>query len=621
MQTASLAVHNLNPEQEKAVFAPMGPVMVVAGPGSGKTGVLTARIAYLIKSGIKPGRILALTFTTKAAEEMRRRVEEMLGLDAAGLWAGTFHSVCLKILRWGAARLGYPQDFLVADEDDALRLFRKAMESVGLEPRDKELTRQLYNLVSVAKNDMLSPDEVENETLAAVYRAYQDLLFKSGFMDFDDLLLNTVRLFRDPMGLARWRKRFKCILVDEFQDTNAAQYEIVRMLAENHGNIFVVLDHDQCIYSWRGARPENMDRFLADFPDTLVLKLEENYRSTKTIVQAVNVLGTRGKKLRTSNPKGEKIVIAQLKNEAEEASFIVDEIVRHLENGHKPQDIAVLVRTHNASLFIQQELARQEIPYRVIGEVSFYSRKEIKDAIAYLRLVLNPNDDAAFTRIVNVPPRGIGGKTVEKLGAYAGSVGLSLYEAAQMIPDSEIGKRARRSLDEFLSLVEDLRQVEYGPELLEAIYERSGYLDMLRREEEWERVENLDHLVRILERHKDEPPADFISFLVTMSEGDVDHGDAVRVMTVHAAKGLEFPIVFVAGLNEGIFPHWLSLQEGREDEERRLMYVAMSRAMRKLYLTCTLLRWERGKYWRKELSRYLKEIPQQLVQKLFLIKR
>ncbi|MEW6770103.1 MAG: UvrD-helicase domain-containing protein [Bacillota bacterium] len=601
-------MQKLNGAQREAVTAPFGPVLVIAGPGSGKTLVLTHRVVYALENGIAPGKILALTFTTKAAEEMVARLEKLVGVKAGELWAGTFHSACLRIIRRHAGRLGYRNDFMVADEEDSLKYFKSACEQVGIDPRDRQLVLSLRQRVSALKNDLVEPADFRADEVR-LYHAYQERLRAANMMDFDDLLVNTVRLLQMPNILGRWQKAFDFIVVDEFQDTNVAQYRIVSLLAERHRNVFVVGDPDQSIYTWRGAHPENIDTFLRDWPDAKIVKMEQNYRSTGNIVRAVNALIGRGaieKNLWTSNPPGGEIVVYRGKTEAEEASFIVREVVRHISSGRRPQEIAVLVRTHSITAPIEEALAKRNVPYLVVGNVSFYSRREIKDAVAYLRLLFNPHDDDAFCRVVNVPPRGIGDKTLQKIIHAASSLGVSFYDASELV---ELPPRAKAGISNFRAVIEELSKMPFGETQLQAVLEQSGYIDMLRAEEDWERLENLSQLAGILRSKKGMGAVDFISYLATMADGDVRSGDAVRLMTVHAAKGLEFPVVFVAGLNENIFPHVLSVREGREDEEQRLMYVAMSRAEEHLYLTYTLYRWWAGQFCRVEPSSLLSLIP------------
>ena len=583
-------------------------MLVVSGPGSGKTRVLTYRVAFLIESGLAPEKIMAVTFTNKAAREMVNRLEKVVGKKVKKLWVGTFHSICLRILRKEAERLGYKKDFRVLDEEDSLRILKNVLLELNLD-RGKDWLLDTAKAISLYKNKLILPADADNE-ITDIYQAYQDMLYKNSLMDFDDLLLNVVLLFqKNEDVLKRWQRKFKYILVDEYQDTNHVQYLLVKILSEKHRNLFVVGDPDQGIYGWRGADISNILSFEKDYPDALVIKMEQNYRSTKEIVHAANELMTYSsetipKEIWTKNHHGEKIEVHELRDEAAEAVFIAKKIVTQ---GYNFKDVAILVRTHAASARIQQVLARAKIPYRVVSGVSFYGRKEVKDMLAYLRLIYNNDDDEAFLRIVNMPARGIGEKTVAKLAAVAKERGISLFKAIDYV---ELSKKNMESLKGFKKLIRSLKRVSFGADLVEAIYIRSGYLDMLRRDNEISRLENLVELQGIVDEHKGEKIEEFLDYVTLLSDSDFTECDAVKVMTCHAAKGLEFPVVFIAGLNDGILPHYLSLMEDNLEEERRLLYVAITRAMEKLYLTYTKFRYQAGRPTAAAPSRFLRELPE-----------
>jgi DNA helicase-2/ATP-dependent DNA helicase PcrA len=632
---------DLNPPQRQAVEHPGGPLLILAGAGSGKTRVLAYRIAHLIRvCGVRPGRILAVTFTNKAANEMRERVDRLVG-GAVGraIWIGTFHHICSRLLRRHGERVGLPRTFVVYDADDQRTLVREVLGALGLDER-RFPPALLLGMIGKAKDEMLGPAEyavrAENlyeEVAAKVYAAYQGALRERGTVDFDDLLLETLHLFEAaPEVLREYQERFLHILVDEYQDTNRAQYRIVRALAARHRNLCVVGDDDQSIYRWRGADIRNILDFERDYPDATIVKLEQNYRSTKTILAAATEVIRHNphrheKRLWTANPQGEPVQVYEAYDGHDEARFVVDVILREAAAGRPYRDVVVLYRTNAQSRLFEEQCLRAGIPYQVVGGVRFYERKEVKDLLAYLRLALNPRDLASLRRVVNTPRRGIGEVSLARLEAYAAAHGVTVLEA-MAAPDAlaELPRPVVRAVGEFLGIVERIRdragRVRVS-DLIEQTIVETGYQAMLEAEgtdEAYSRLENLRELVTVareFEQVTGEETLDaFLQHLALITDVDTwqEQADRVTLMTLHSAKGLEFPIVFLVGMEEGIFPHARSIEEeGGLEEERRLCYVGMTRARERLYLTYSRQRTLFGTPQPAIPSRFLDEIPQSLL--------
>jgi len=625
----------LNPEQRRAVVHEGGPLLILAGAGSGKTRVLVHRVAYVLDRGAPPGSVLAITFTNRAAAEMRERVEALVGVERASeLSVGTFHAACVRILRREAHRVGVARDFAIADADDQKAVATRCLKELNLDTT-RYSPAAVVAAISSAKDELLGPGEFERRAsdpyrrrIAEVYALYQDRLARSGALDFGDLIATTVRLFEEePAVLEKYAGRFRHILVDEYQDTNHAQYVLVRMLASRHRNLVCVGDDDQSIYRWRGADLRNILDFEKDFPDATVIKLERNYRSTGNILRAANSVvhnnvRRKGKVLWTERLDGEKVMLGCFRDEGDEAMFVAAEIERLMaEERLGPSAFGVLYRTHAQSRAFEEAFVLRGIPYSIIGGLRFYERKEVKDLVAYLRLAANARDFIAFRRIVNVPRRGIGAVTAGRIEAFAGERGLDVYEAlgaAGEIPG--VGPKTRARVDGFAALMEELRSAApgAGPRgLMELVLERTSYLRMLEdqgAEQATERAENIEELLSVAAGY---PPDEegleaFLTDIALMSEADAyDEGtEAVSLMTLHSAKGLEFPVVFMAGMEEGVFPHQRSLEDREElEEERRLCYVGMTRAEDRLYLTRASRRMLFGTVVPREPSRFLAELP------------
>ena len=632
----------LNDAQREAVTATSGPVLVLAGAGSGKTRVIAHRIAYLLAvEGVSPRHVIAVTFTNKAAEEMRRRVADLvLPLGLRPPLIATFHSTCVRILREHAPRIGLPAGFVIYDEDDRLTLVKEAMRELQIDERELTPASAVHRL-SHAKNQMVTVEDAERlartpreERVASLYRIYETRLRAAGAVDFDDLLLLVVRLFEtSPATLDWYRGVWKYVLVDEYQDTNRAQYRIVRMLTQEHRNLCVVGDPDQSVYRWRGADLRNILDFEKDFPDCRVAPLEQNYRSTKQILRMASaVIGhnteRKDKRLWTENPEGERAQVYRAWDENEEAAFVSRAIRGLHDQGGDYRDVAVFYRTNAQSRVLEDALRRAGIPYLIVGGVRFYERREVKDVVAYLRLVVNPLDDVAFRRAVAAPSRGIGRSTLEHLDGAARRRGRGLLEACAEIPP-EIGAKARRALHEFASLIIRLaasRLTATLPALIDEVLAGSGYRDALKAERTAEadtRLENLEELIAASEefiaaRDLEGTPATLEAFLDSVSlVADTDELDpeaaGVTLMTLHSAKDLEFPVVFLTGLEEGVFPHSRSMGDREElEEERRLCYVGLTRARARLFLSHALHRRIQG-YGVGEPSRFLLEIPEEEV--------
>ncbi len=635
----------LNPPQREAVLHTEGSLLILAGAGSGKTRVITHRIAYLIgELNVHPWNVLAVTFTNKAAEEMRERVAKLLGAQGLNVWVGTFHATCVKILRKNAHHLGLRASFVIYDEGDQLALLRECLKELDLGERviPPGVVRAK---ISRAKNDLLTPAEFAaqaadylEERVARVYYRYQAALQRSGALDFDDLLMETVRLFVErPLIRGTYQELWRYIMVDEYQDTNHAQYRLIRLLAERHQNLAVVGDDDQSIYRWRGADLTNILDFERDYPVCKVIRLEQNYRSTQCILDAASsvIVRNRGRKVKrlwTENEVGEPVGFYHARDETDEATFIVETIRRlTVEEGYGLDDCAVFYRVNAQSRVLEDALRRVVIPYAIVGGLRFYERKEIRDLLAYLRVIANPADSVSFLRAVNVPARGIGRTTLDRLSEFAAGRGLSLWEGCQVIEkEGLLGARQVKALQEFQALVQQFitRLPESSvPDLVSALLHETGYVAQLEREgtpEALSRIENLQELISaaqdFVQRSDDASlPGflDMVALLTDVDEGMKDARGKVTLMTLHMAKGLEFPVVLIAGMEEGVFPHVRAYTDPEElEEERRLCYVGMTRAKRRLFLTAAVHRRLYGGESFNLPSRFLEEITPELVQRI-----
>ena len=641
--TTEQLLQGLNARQREAVQTTEGPLLIVAGAGSGKTRVLTQRIAYLLHKKITPFNILAITFTNKAAREMQERVAQLAGSIADEIWISTFHSMCVRILRRNIDRLGYSRNFSILDTADQRAAVKECLKQLNIDPKKFD-PGSILGTISGYKNELKTPQDVQKRTghyyddvVADVYEAYQALLRSNQALDFDDLIMLTVRLFQQvPEVLEYYQRKFQYIHVDEYQDTNRAQYMLVRMLAERHRNICVVGDGDQSIYRFRGADVSIFLSFEQDYPEARVIKLEQNYRSTKRILHAANEVikynkSRKEKQLWTENEEGQKIHYYHGQNEHDEAYYVTETIREAVDRGRQYKDFAVLYRTNAQSRVIEEVFVKANIPYQMVGGTKFYDRKEIKDMLAYLRLIANPDDDLSFRRVVNVPKRGIGQTTVDKLGLYALEKGLSMYAALAEADFIGLQKRAVNQLLQFRGLVEQWRKQADDlsvMELAEDILERSGYRTALTKENTLEsksRLENLEEFLSVAlefdkqfdKQNEDNSLQTFLDELALVSDIDQVGEDEnhVLLMTLHAAKGLEFPCIFLIGMEEGLFPHARSmLDETEMEEERRLAYVGMTRAREALYLTNARMRTIFGQTNMNPASRFIQEIPEDLLE-------
>ena len=624
---------DLNPEQLDAVVHAQGPLLIVAGAGSGKTRVLTHRIAHLIEQeGISPFRILAITFTNKAADEMRHRVEALVGPVAKKMWVSTFHSACVRILRRDIGALGYPTSFTIYDEADATRLTSYVLRDLNVDPK-RFPARSVHATISAAKNELIGPEEyaakastIFERRIADVYREYQVRLQRAGALDFDDILTLTVKLFREhPDVLAHYQERFEHVLVDEYQDTNRAQNEIVLMLGKAHHNVCVVGDSDQSIYRFRAADIRNILEFEQAFPDVTVITLEQNYRSTQTILDAANAviannLGRKPKNLWTDQGLGDPIVRYHADDEGDEAQWVAHQIaLLHDEDHRRWGDVAVFYRTNAQSRVLEEHLMRVGIPYKVLGGTRFYDRREIKDAVAYLRAVANPADEVSVKRVLNVPKRGVGDTTVGRVDAWAKGQGISFHDALRRAADAGVSTAAQRGIAGFLAVLDKGRSMlDEGPgAVLERLLEGSGYIAELRAEHSVESEGRLENLAELIGSAREMTAVDdFLEQIALVSDTDELDGDsgAVVLMTLHSAKGLEFPIVFLIGCEDGVFPHIRSLTDPDElEEERRLAYVGITRARERLFVSHAWSRMLWGATQYNPPSRFLDEIPSELV--------
>jgi DNA helicase-2/ATP-dependent DNA helicase PcrA len=630
-------VKDLNPQQQKAVTASDGPVLVLAGPGSGKTRVLTHRVAWLVcERDVVPWRIMAVTFTNKAAREMRERLEAILGHSRAhGLTLGTFHAACARILRREAETAGIPRDYAIFDSDDQLRLVKQAIANLGLD--DKRYRPQaVHGAISRAKNELIPPEGYETgsyygEVVRRIYERYQALLRANNGLDFDDLLMVTVELFaQNPGVLAHYQERYEHILVDEFQDTNQAQYALLRQLSGLHHNLFCVGDEDQSIYRWRGADYRNVRRLRDDHPDLLTILLEENYRSTQTILDAAQAVirhnpDRTDKTLFTQRGSGPEVVIHEAYDQDDEAGYVLDmimELTAPSSRGGKvcPGDCAVMYRTNAQSRALEDAFIRAGMPYRLVGATRFYARREIKDAVAFLRLIHNPAEGVSMARVINVPPRGIGQKTMAALEDAAQKRSVSVYEVMREFPDS-LGARAQRALTAFAEMLEGwivAREHLTVAQLIDRVVEDTGYEDYLRdgTEEGEDRWSNVMELRNVAADYAEMTLTEFLADVALVSDVDnlSEDTDAPTLLTLHSAKGLEFPVVFITGLEEGLLPHSRSFDDPDQmAEERRLMYVGLTRAKDQLYLTHAFRRSRYGDSEPSVPSQFLDDIPMELV--------
>lgn len=632
-------LQGLNEAQREAVSHPGGPLLVFAGAGSGKTRVLTHRVAWLIAGNkAQPYQILAVTFTNKAAREIKSRIEGLLGPEAASeVWAGTFHSICARILRISGEKIGLDRNFVIVDDDDQISLIKECLRDLGINEKTFA-PRAVLGAISHAKEQLLDPEAYLKkntgrfeETVASVWRLYTRKLHDMRGVDFDDIILYAVRLLEERADVRdQYQRKFRHVLVDEYQDINFSQYRLVELLAEQHRNITVVGDDDQSIYSWRGADISIILNFERDFPDAKIVKLEQNYRSTQIILDASHEVvcsneNRADKKLWTSNGAGTLISLWEATDELHEAELVARFIEEEIAGGRQPSAFAVLYRTNAQSRPFEEVFMSHKLPYRIIGGVRFWSRKEIKDAIAYLRLIANDADNVSFRRIVNVPGRGVGATSVERLDNYAAVHETSLWRAAtsgEVL--AQIQPKAARSLQSFTGVIDLLRSRAKSlpvSDLLKATLEETGYVKMLEGERTMEaegRLENLQELVSVATmfdtQAEDTSLEAFLAQVALVSDVDAldDEASAIVLMTLHAAKGLEFPVVIMAGMEEGVFPHARSLTGSREiEEERRLCYVGMTRAKEELHFTYAFRRMQYGASNRSSLSRFVKDIPSQ----------
>lgn len=639
-------LRGLNDRQREAVTSPLGNMLVLAGAGSGKTKVLVSRIAWLVEEqNLSSHAILAVTFTNKAAGEMRTRLNSMLSTPIMGLWVGTFHGLCHRLLRRHYKEARLPEQFHILDSEDQARVIKRVIAALNLDS-DQWPVKQAQSFINGRKDEGIRPQHVNalnygpTKTLVNIYRAYEQACQTAGVIDFAELLLRTHELLRDnPDILSHYQQRFQAILVDEFQDTNTIQYAWIRLLAGEHAAVLAVGDDDQSIYGWRGAKVENIQQFSRDFKDTHIIRLEQNYRSTATILEAANALITNnssrmGKDLWTDGTTGEKILVYSAFNELEEARFVSERIMMELNQGSSADEIAILYRSNAQSRVIEEALLRAGIAYRIHGGMRFFDRAEIKDCLAYLRLLVNPDDDTAFDRVVNFPTRGIGEKTLEDLRHYAKAEQSSLWHAAKVLLGSgTMSQRSGAALGRFIDLIEQLQvrteQAELDEQITE-ILQSSGlyaHFSKIKGDKSESRLDNLQELINAAKQFRyeqdsfdNEEELPLVSaFLAhaSLEAGELqadEHERSVHLMTLHAAKGLEFPIVFLVGMEEGVFPGKQSLEEpGRLEEERRLCYVGMTRAMRRLILSYAEVRRLYGREEYHRPSRFLRELPAQLL--------
>ena len=643
MSISEKLLEGMNNRQKEAVQYTQGPLLIMAGAGSGKTRVLTHRMAYILaEEEVHPWNILAITFTNKAAREMKERVSQLVGLQAEDMWVSTFHSMCVRILRRDIELLGYQRSFTICDPSEQQTAMKRILKKLDIDS-EKYDYRMILNRISQAKNDLEDVEKFSEkytgyveQIIAKCYREYQKELAKSMTLDFDDLIMLTVQLFqKHPETLQYYQQKFQYIHVDEYQDTNHAQYRLVTMLAKKFKNICVVGDADQSIYGWRGADMSNILEFEKDYQQAKVVLLEQNYRSTKTILQAANHViennvNRKVKKLWTENDEGQPITYYRAQSEQDEGRYVLSQIQSLLRDGYHYDDFAILYRTNAQSRVMEENLLKSNIPFRLVGGQRFFERLEIKDLLAYLRLIVNPQDDLSFRRIVNSPKRGIGATSLAKLSNFAEVYQFSLLEASLQTTLSPLSGKAAKALEKFATTIEELRKMQEFlsiSEFVEQVIEKTGYLTSLEQQHTMEadaRIENIQEFIsvakqfeqdRLEEESEDSPLLQFLTDLSLVSDVDSDDGDGrmVTLMTLHAAKGLEFPVVFIIGLEEGIFPSSRSIMEHDDvEEERRLAYVGITRAEQKLFLTNAYSRLLYGRTQTNRPSRFVLEIGEEL---------
>ncbi|MGE6259873.1 DNA helicase PcrA [Heyndrickxia sporothermodurans] len=637
-------LNGLNPEQQEAVKTTDGPLLLMAGAGSGKTRVLTHRVAYLmVEKGVNPYNILAITFTNKAAKEMRERIGGIMGGAAEEVWISTFHSMCVRILRRDIDRIGFNRNFTILDPTDQQSVIKGILKDKNIDPKKFD-PRSILGTISSAKNELVDPEEYSKliggyyeQVVSDVYEEYQKRLRKNQALDFDDLIMTTIQLFnRVPEVLEYYQRKFQYIHVDEYQDTNRAQYMLVKMLASRFQNLCVVGDSDQSIYAWRGADISNILSFEKDYPRAKVILLEQNYRSTKRILHAANEViknnaNRKPKNLWTENQEGTKIVYYRADSEQSEAQYVAGKIKEMTGNGdRKLSDIAILYRTNAQSRVMEEVLLKSNIEYSIVGGIKFYDRKEIKDILAYLRLIANPDDDISLQRVINVPKRGIGATSFDKIARYAAEHDISIMDALKEIDFVGVSAKIANAANEFYELIKGytgMQEYLSVTELVEEVLEKSGYREMLKAEktiESQSRLENIDEFLSVTKNFEEaNDDKSLVAFLTDLAlVADIDRLDEEEtknetcvLMTLHSAKGLEFPVVFLMGLEEGVFPHSRSLMEEAEmEEERRLAYVGITRAEEELYLTNAGMRTLFGRTNMNPVSRFISEIPEDLLE-------
>ena len=643
MSISAKLLEGMNDRQKEAVQYTQGPLLIMAGAGSGKTRVLTHRMAYILaEEEVHPWNILAITFTNKAAREMKERVSQLVGPQAEDMWVSTFHSMCVRILRRDIELLGYQRSFTICDPSEQQTAMKRILKKLDIDS-EKYDYRMILNRISQAKNDLEDVEEFNKkytgyveQIIGKCYREYQKELAKSMTLDFDDLIMLTVQLFqKHPETLQYYQQKFQYIHVDEYQDTNHAQYRLVTMLAKKFKNICVVGDADQSIYGWRGADMSNILEFEKDYQNAKVVLLEQNYRSTKTILQAANHViennvNRKVKKLWTENEEGQAITYYRAQSEQDEGRYVLSQIQSLLRDGYHYDDFAILYRTNAQSRVMEENLLKSNIPFRLVGGQRFFERLEIKDLLAYLRLIVNSQDDLSFRRIVNSPKRGIGATSLAKLSDFAEVYQFSLLEASLQTTLSPLSGKAAKALEKFATTIEELRKMQEFlsiSEFVEQVIEKTGYLAALEQQHTMEadaRIENIQEFIsvakqfeqdRLEEESEDSPLLQFLTDLSLVSDADSDEGDGrmVTLMTLHAAKGLEFPVVFIIGLEEGIFPSSRSIMEHDDvEEERRLAYVGITRAEQKLFLTNAYSRLLYGRTQTNRPSRFVLEIGEEL---------